>query len=150
MGKFEKGHPQFNTGKTWFKKGNQLRKGSQLSKQSKDKISKSLEKLRLEGKRFNWKGGKRKHIGGYIEIHSSNLPKRSDKNKKYILEHRLVVEKQIGRYLKSEEIVHHIGKRNDNRPNMLIAFVNSSAHGRFHINPNSIKPEEIIFDGRKI
>jgi len=29
-----------------------------------------------------------------------------------------------------------------------MAFINKSAHIRFHGNPNNVKPEEIIFDGR--
>jgi len=65
----------------------------------------------------------------------------------YIREHRLVVEKQIGRYLLPTERVHHIGKKDDNRPCMLMAFINESAHQRFERH-KKIRLEEIIYDGR--
>lgn len=49
------------------------------------------------------------------------------------------------------EKVHHLDEiRNNNNPKNLMAFVSNSAHIRFHKNPNNVKPEEIIFDGRKL
>ena len=55
----------------------------------------------------NWKGGKMfTGINGkYIKIYSPNHPNRT--YDKYVMEHRLVMEKKIGRYLTKEEIVHH-------------------------------------------
>ena len=97
-----------------------------------------------------WKGGKT-HIAGYILIYKPEHPfaKKRGKNgrKTYVREHRLVIEKQIGRYLNPGEEVHHLGKRDDNRPHMLMAFVSKSAHKRFE-NGHNVNPEEIIFDGR--
>ena len=66
-------------------------------------------------------------------------------------EHRLVVERHLGRSLtKKVEVVHHLGEKDDNRPQMLMAFTSNSAHLRFHHNPKNVKPKEIIFDGRKL
>ena len=97
-------------------------------------------------KPFNWKGGKYKHKKGYIYIFKPNHP-FCDK-RKYVFEHRLAVEKQIGRYLLPIETCHHInGIKDDNRIENLMAFVNISAHLRFE-GKGKIEPDEIIFDGR--
>ena len=60
----------------------------------------------------NWKGGKTK-TNGYIMIYCPSHPSiKSD----YIFEHRLVMEKYLGRYLRSDEVVHHKNRiRDDNR-----------------------------------
>lgn len=77
----------------------------------------------------NWRGG-RSTTYGYILIFS---PKHPFAQQKYVTEHRLVMEKQIGRYLKPEEIVHHInGIRNDNRIENLMLFNNIKEHREFH------------------
>jgi len=63
---------------------------------------------------WNWKGGKKINSQGYILIYSPNHPYKD--NQKYVREHRLVMEKKIGRYILPTEIVHHInGKVDDNR-----------------------------------
>lgn len=55
---------------------------------------------------------------GYILVYSPEHPYRT-KNK-YVLEHRLVMEKKLGRYLTKDEVVHHLnGIKNDNRPENL-------------------------------
>ncbi len=95
----------------------------------------------------NWKGGRRKHNLGYILIYKPEHPFSSKLH--CIFEHRLVIEKIIGRYLLTQEEVHHLGKKNDNRPNMLIAFISHSAHKRFE-RGGIVKFSEIIFDGRKL
>jgi hypothetical protein len=78
-----------------------------------------------------WKGGKTK-INGYILTRDDNHP-FSTKNGKYVLEHRLVMEKAIGRYLTSTEDVHHLnGIKNDNRPENLIIVTHGAKHTLQH------------------
>jgi len=94
----------------------------------------------------NWHGGRRQQGGGYWLLYSPEHPFRS--KTKYVLEHRLVVEKLLGRYLIHSDSVHHINKKHgDNRPENLMAFASKSAHLRFE-KGGKTKPEEIIFDGR--
>lgn len=61
-----------------------------------------------------WKGGRKIDAGGYILRLRPNHPhaRRSG----YVLEHRLVIEESIGRYLTPDEIVHHVNRnKTDNR-----------------------------------
>ena len=98
-------------------------------------ISRWLEKFELRKKRpYNanrkgshagfWKGGRYKdNNSGYIWIYN---PKHPSCNKKgYVLEHRLTMEKFIGRYLRSNEIIHHRNKVKDNNKieNLEIIFI---------------------------
>jgi hypothetical protein len=71
---------------------------------------------------------------GYKMIRVPNHPYRTKQG--YVKEHKLVMEKIIGRYILPQEIVHHInGIKDDNRPENLKLFANSSEHHKYtHIN----------------
>lgn len=63
----------------------------------------------------HWNGGRIKHKG-YVLIHSPEHPACHGNKRKYVGEHRLVMEAHLGRYLKSTESVHHKnGIKYDNR-----------------------------------
>lgn len=122
--------------------------GKHHSEKSKKKIGECLTQY-AEEKSWNWKGGKRKDGRGYILVYKPNHPFTTES--RCVREHRFIIEQHLGRFLKPSEHCHHINKiRDDNRPENLMAFVNQSAHQKFHRNPNNVKPEEIVFDGREL
>ncbi len=68
-----------------------------------------------------WKGGKYKDNHGYIRIYQGKG--------EYVGEHRLIMEKHLGRILESWEIVHHAnGIKDDNRLENLV-LLNHKRHG---------------------
>ena len=84
-----------------------------------------------------WNGGTRKN-NGYIQIFNKNHPYKNNAN--YVMEHHLLMEKHLDRYLKPEEIIHHInGIKDDNRIENLILFKNSAEHQKFHILQNRLR-----------
>ena len=77
----------------------------------------------------HWKGGKIKNKG-YILIHSPEHPACQGNKRKYVAEHRLVMENHLGRYLQSSESVHHKnGVKDDNRLENLELWGKSHPHG---------------------
>src|SRR4030042_2641792 len=102
------------------------------SKETK-KILSEQAKLRIGIKAPNWKGG-RMVVDGYIYIYSPHHP-FCTKNK-YVCEHRLIMEKYLGRFLNSREVVHHIdGNKENNNIENLKLFINCGNHTlECHIN----------------
>lgn len=84
-------------------------------------------------KALNWKGGRKINTQGYILIYSPNHPNKDQQG--YVREHRLIMEKYLKRYLKKEEIIHHINhKRNDNRIENL-KIMKKEEHDKLHLVP---------------
>jgi hypothetical protein len=76
-----------------------------------------------------WKGGRLIDKDGYVLIYSPNHPYTRRPRRKYVLEHRLIMEQHIGRYLTPPEVVHHINKnKQDNRIENLALFAKNSSH----------------------
>ena len=77
-----------------------------------------------------WKGG-RIMRNGYWDVLSPGHPARNARGGGYVGEHRLVMEKIIGRYLKPGENVHHKnGIRTDNSPENLELWVRPQNPGQ--------------------
>jgi len=79
----------------------------------------------------NWKGGVFHHADGYLYEYAPDHP-AAKSGKGYVLQHRLVMERKLGRLLKDHEIVHHLNEvKDDNRPENL-ELMNLSLHMKGH------------------
>ncbi len=102
-------------------------KGRHWSDEVKEKISRTKTGKYGGDKGPNWKGGRVRMAHGYICVYSANHPNKNKSN--YVLDHRLVMEKHLGRYLEKHEVVHHInGIRDDNRIENLVLIGSNSEH----------------------
>lgn len=116
-------------------------KGIPRTQEVKIKLSKALKNRHnspktefKKGQKHYWQSGETKDKNGYIFVYSPNHPFRNGIN--YIRRARLVMEKYLGRYLKPEEVTHHInGIRDDDRIKNLMLFANNGEHRKFHKMP---------------
>ena len=138
---FKKGHKQLNTGRTHFIKG---RKQSEQEREKHraaaikagvgkwtlgTKQSEETKAKRRGANNKNYKGGKYLDKNGYVLCLQYGHPKAVAGG--YVLEHRLVMEKLIGRFLLDNENVHHKnGQRADNRPENLELWSSSQPSGQ--------------------
>lgn len=103
-------------------------------------IAKSISTQKERSPR--WKGGKHICSNGYVEVYCPEHPKA--KSRKYVYEHILVMEKQLGRYLAPDEVVHHINEiKTDNRLENLRLMTNSE-HVALHGYKSKGKSKNIL------
>jgi len=110
------------------------KKGHKVSEKTKNLISKKLKGNNNCGIGINhhrWKGGRLKDKLGYIYIYCPLHPKCNSRG--YVLEHRLIMENFLCRFLYKEEVVHHKNSNvKDNRLENLQLFSNNTKHLKWH------------------
>ena len=76
----------------------------------------------------SWRGGRHLNSEGYVRVHAPDHPAA---NHNRVPEHRLVMEKHLGRYLTDEETIHHKnGVRDDNAIGNLELWVSKHPSGQ--------------------
>jgi hypothetical protein len=79
-------------------------------------------------KNRNWRGGIHK-VREYVYVHAPDHPNATVKG--YVAQHRLVMEKFLGRYLRAGEEVHHKNAvKDDNRIENLQLVLNNAHYGK--------------------
>lgn len=106
-----------------------MHKGKRLSDETKNKIA-----LSHTGKFYNpskYGGAIKKRSDGYISVYIPSHPLANKDG--YVMEHRLVMEEHIGRFLQEDEVVHHKNhNRSDNRLENL-QLMTFKEHMSFHM-----------------
>jgi len=127
IGKGHKGQTPWNKGKKCPEISKRMKKLLKVRKDIAFQKGNKFGTLNKGSKNPRWKGGRRNHTEGYIQILMPQHP-FCDSNG-YVFEHRLVMEKHLKRYLKKVERVHHLnGIKSDNKIENLILFPSESEH----------------------
>ena len=112
----------------FFQKNN-IKARPRWHKSKSERLKLSLEISKRQNGNFNGVRGHTKIVNGYVQVY---YPKHPYNSCGYVCEHRLVVENHIGRYLRKDEVVHHInGIKDDNRIENLQIMTNSE-HMKLH------------------
>lgn len=102
-----------------------------LGRKHSDETKQKIRLANIGSNNHRWTGGKSSDKDGYILIKAIDHPNRMTHG--YVFEHRLVMEKHLGRYLTPQEVVHHKNHDNtDNRIENLELFESHSKHMLHH------------------
>lgn len=103
-------------------------KGLKRSEETRMRISEA-RKCNYNG--MNGYGHTKNHSAGYVLAYAPLHPNANSCG--YVMLHRVIMEREIGRYLSQDEIVHHKNRvRNDNRIENLVVM-NKRAHMQMHM-----------------
>lgn len=78
----------------------------------------------------HWKGGQPVTGNGYVREYCPDHPGADPDG--YVLQHRVVAERMLGRYLQKEEHVHHIDRNKKNNHPSNLQVLSSLEHVRLH------------------
>lgn len=141
----------------FVKEGKSIREISRLTGIDRCTIKYQLAKLEIKSifkqgqrpKNFKslWFKGYTKTTPGYKIIKNKEHPHANKQG--YVLEHRLVMERHLDRYLTKEEVVHHRNEiKSDNYIENLFLFPNDELHRCFHMLnkyvSEKLSPEEFM------
>lgn len=124
----------------WFKEAGRSAEYQAINKANRHKVATApiTDHARLKISGINsiyWEGRKLEIKSGSISGVLRPAPNHPNKNSQgYVYEHRLVMEEQLGRFLESHEIVHHIDLDPlNNHPTNLLLLNGASEHGKLHL-----------------
>lgn len=89
-----------------------------------------IEKIREAVHKANWKGGRLIDADGYVRLHIYD--KKDPYKGKQVYEHRLVMEKHLGRMLEPGEEIHHLDFNKQNNAITNLVIVSHYEHMRLH------------------
>lgn len=78
----------------------------------------------------SWRGGIYTHTEGYKMLMKPDHPFADARC--YVMEHRLIMEKHLGRYLSRNELVHHIDENIQNNDISNLQIMTPAEHTRHH------------------
>lgn len=115
-------------------------KGRTHTKEVRDHLSATLKgrkrsdesiKRMSEASKKGGIGHKKKRSDGYMSIYFPDHPKCTSDG--YIMEHVLVMESIIGRWLREDEVVHHVNRKRDDNRKENLKLMTKSEHMSFHM-----------------